>query len=148
MASSLRLAFCSLLSLSAEAAGDCSSVEQLALCHCAREGLSARAFGQAEPASVSIDVERPGQDFDSEIVGLSSQVSRLKQVRVRGRVAVLDRQHRQHRPVAPASVVRPVLHISPFSGEGCTTPLGTCSPKVPFTSLARQRRVGLRRSQR
>ncbi|KAK9845212.1 hypothetical protein WJX81_000170 [Elliptochloris bilobata] len=45
-----------------------------------RDGLSARAFGQAEPASVSIDVERPGNDFDSEIVGLSSQVSRLKQL--------------------------------------------------------------------
>ena len=88
VASSLRLAFCSLLSLPAEGAGDCSFVERLALCHCAREGLSARAFGQAEPASVSIDVERPGQDFDSEIVGLSSQVSRLKQVRVRGRVAM------------------------------------------------------------
>lgn len=88
MASSLLLALCSLLSFPAEAAGDCRSVEQLALCHCAREGLSARALGQAEPASVSINVERPGQDLDSEIVGLSSQVSRLKQVRVRGRVAI------------------------------------------------------------
>ena len=83
---------CSLLSLPTEATGLAAPTCKLALYYCAREGLSARAFGQAEPASVSIAVERPGLDIDSEITGLSSQVGRLKQVRVRKEFSVSQKE--------------------------------------------------------
>lgn len=57
-----------------------AGAEAIGRCLGRRDGLSARGFGHADPASVSIDVERPGTDFDTEIQGLSSQVSKLKQV--------------------------------------------------------------------